>query len=232
MPKQNKSDVTANIGISVLDSVSKDNLRGILETTAELTLDNVLESEELKQIPVFGTLVKVVKLGASLRDRLFARKLLAFLREISFTPEEKRIEFVNKLSSKGSKQRVGEAILLLLERLDDMTKPEIMGKIVCSAILGEIDNDMSLKLCNIVDRAYITDLLSLPYSEVGRGIDLDVAEALASVGLLSRRMKPDILGLQGQKGANIPAYSLNKYGKALVEILEKDRDECPASTRR
>ena len=225
MPMQRKSDITDSIEISVLDSVSKDNLRGILETTAELTLDNILESEELKQIPVFGTLVRIVKLGASLRDRLFARKLLAFLREVAFTPDEKRIEFVDKLFSKGNKQRTGEAILLLLERLDDMTKPEIVGKIVCSAILGEIDNEMLLKLSAMVDRAYITDLLSLPDSEVDKGIDLDDAEALASVGLLERRMELDVLGLRGKKGAYVPVYSLNKYGKALVGILKKDRNE-------
>lgn len=224
MPKQSKSDAAISIEISVLDSVSKDNLQGILESTAELTLDNILESEELKQIPVFGTLVRGVKLGASLRDRLFARKLLAFLREVASIPEEKRIEFVDKLSSRGNKQRAGEAILLLLERLDDMTKPEIVGKIVCSAILGEIDNETCLKLSSMVDRAYITDLLSLPDSEVGRGIDPDVAEALASVGLLERRMVLDVLGLRGRKGANLPAYSLNKYGKALVGILNKDRE--------
>ncbi len=224
MPKRSESDTATSIEISVFDSVSKDNLRGILETTAELTLDNILESEELKQIPVFGTLVRVVKLGASLRDRLFARKLLVFLREVASISDEKRIEFVDKLSSKGNKQWAGEAILLLLERLDDMTKPEIVGKIVCSSILGEIDNEMSLKLSAMVDRAYITDLLSLPDSEVGRGIDPNVAEALASVGLLGRRMELDVLGLRGRKGANIPVYSLNKYGKALVGILNKNKN--------
>lgn len=217
----NSTTTDGGLEISVLDSVAKDNLRGILETTAELTLDNILESEELKQIPVFGTLVKVVKLGSSIRDRLFARKLLTFLREVSSTPLEKRTEFVSRLSSKGNKQRAGEAILLLLERLDDMTKPEIVGKIVCSAILCEIDDETSLKLSAMVDRSYITDLLLLPNSETGKGIDIDAAESLASVGLLERTIETDVLGLRGRKDANITTYSLNKYGKALVRVLNK-----------
>jgi len=222
--QQGDSSAVSSLEISVLDSVAKDNLRGILETTAELTVDNILESEELKQIPVFGTLVKMVKLGSSIRDRLFARKLLTFLHEVASIPFEKRVQFVNRLSSKGNKQRTGEAILLLLERLDDMTKPEIVGKIVCSAILGEIDDETSLKLSAMVDRSYITDLISLPSSETGKGIDTDVAESLASVGLLERRIETDLLGLRGQKGANIAIYSLNKYGKILVGILNKERE--------
>ena len=222
MQKQRSSPSTVNnLEISVLDSVAKDNLGGVLATTAELTLDNILESEELKQIPVFGTLVKIAKLGSSIRDRLFARKLQRFLREVASIPFEKRAQFVDELSSKGNKQRVGEAILLLIERLDDMTKPEIVGKIICSAILGEIDDETSLKLSAMVDRTYITDLLSLPNAETGKGIDFDVAESLASVGLLERTIERDILGLHGQLGANVPRFSLNKYGKALVRILNK-----------
>ncbi len=210
-----------SLEVSVLDSVGKENLSGILENVAELTLDNILENDELKQIPVFGTLVKVVKLGSSIRDRLFARKLLTFLREVSSTPHAKRTAFVNKLSSKGNKHRSGEAILLLLERLDDMTKPAIVGKIVCSAILGEIDDETFLRLTAIVDRCYITDLLQLPNSEKDKGIDLDVAESLASAGLLQRSIEADVLGLRGQKGGNVTTYSLNKYGKALLGILSK-----------
>ena len=216
-----KAHMENSLEVSVLDSVAKDNLRGILENAAELTLDNILESDELKQIPVFGALVKVVKLGSSIRDRLFARKVLLFLQEVSSTPPEKRIAFVNNLSSKGNKHRSGEAILLLLERLDDMTKPAIVGKIVCSAILGEIDDESFLRLSAIVDRCYITDLLQLPNSEKGKGIDLDVAESLASVGLLERSIEADVLGLRGRKGGNITTYSLNKFGRALVGILNK-----------
>jgi len=210
-----------SLEVSVLDSVAKDNLNGVLDTAAELTLDNIFESEELKQIPVFGTLLKVAKLGSSIRDRLFARKILTFLREVAAIPFEKRAQFVEQLSSKGNKQRTGEAIILLLERLDDMTKPEIVGKIVCAAILGEIDNETSLKLSAMVDRSYITDLLLLPDSESDSGIDTDVAESLASIGLLERSIVPDILGLSGKKGANMTIYTLNKFGKALVRILNK-----------
>jgi hypothetical protein len=102
-----------------------------------------------------------------------------------------------------------------------MTKTEIVGKIVCSAILGEIDDETSLKLSAMVDRSYITDLLLLPKSETDKGIDVGAAESLASVGLLERTIEPDVLGRRGRKGANIIIYSLNKYGKTLVKILNK-----------
>lgn len=216
------SDTSACLELSILDSVSKDNILDILGTAAELSLDKILESEELKEIPVFGTLIKLVKVGANVRDRLFARKLIAFLAQVSSVPHEKRIKFVNKLSSKVEKRHAGEAILLLLERLDDMAKPEIVGKIVRAAILGEIDYETSIKLSAMVDRAYITDLLLLPKSETGSGIPGDVAESLASVGLLERRVEPDILGVSGTKVPNITFYSLSNHGRALVKILSQN----------
>ncbi|MBW2642881.1 MAG: hypothetical protein JRC89_05810 [Deltaproteobacteria bacterium] len=212
-----KPNAISSLEISVIDSVAKDSLRNLVETAAELTLDNILENDDLKQIPVFGTLLNMVKLGSNIRDRLFARKLLTFLREISTISFEKRKRFVDKLSS--NKQKTGEAILLLLERLDDMTKPEIVGKITCLAILGDIDTETSFKLSAMVDRSYISDLWSLPKTETMGGLDLGVAEALASVGLLDRKIETDILGLSGKKNTQITTYSLNKYGKILAEIV-------------
>jgi len=216
-----KDNVSSDpIEISLIDSVLKENLKDLVETAAEAGLDAVLEQDVLKQIPVFGILIKIASLGATLRDRLFARKLLRFLREIADIPQDKRNEFAQKLDSKKEKRRAGESILLLLERLDDMKKPEIIGRIVRLAILGEIDFDTSMKLSAMVDRSYISDLVLLPQAERGKGIPDEAAEALATVGLLERRIDTDVLGLKGPCGANVIFYNLSCFGKSLVPILE------------
>jgi hypothetical protein len=180
-------------------------------------LDNIPESEELRELPFFGTFIKVVKTGLAMRDRLFARKVLVFLSEVSSAPDDKRSEFVEKISSERGRQRAGEAMLLLLDRLDDMAKPEIIGRIVHSAILRKIDYEMSMKLSAMVDRSYINDLLLLPKVERDTGIDLDKAEALTSVGLLERRIERNIF----DRNQDITFYHLNKFGRTLAEILEE-----------
>ncbi len=205
---------------SLIDSVSKDDLKELVVTAAKAGLDSVLEQEALKQIPVFSTLIKIGLLGINLRDRLFAKKLLRFLRVIGDIPQDKRTAFAQKLNSKQQKRRAGESILLLLDRLDDMKKPEIIGRIVRLAILGEIDFETSMKLSAMVDRSYISDLVLLPEAERGKGIPDEIAEALAAVGLLERRIEKDVLGLKGMAGTNVIFYHLSSLGKLLLPILE------------
>lgn len=209
-----------NPAVAVIDSGSKDNLLELISDAAEFGLDSVLESEELKQIPVIGSLARLAKIGASVRDRLYARKLLRFLREVSTVPPEERAKFAEGISSRGNKERAGEALLLLIDRLDHMTKPEIVGRIVRSAMLGEIDYESSLRLSAMVERAYFSDLLLLPKAETGMGIDIDVAESLASVGLLHRRVEPNLFLAEDTRNPNLTFYSLTEQGKLLVKILE------------
>ena len=208
-----------SIEISLIDSVSKNDLKELLGTAAEAGLDSVLEQESLKQIPVFGTLIKITSLGINLRDRLFAKKIIRFLREIGDIPQNKRSAFAKKLNSKKQKRHAGESILLLLDRLDDINKPVIIRRIVRLAILGEIDFDTSMKLSAMVDRSYISDLVLLPQAERGKGIPDETSEALATVGLLERRIEKDVLGLKGTVGANIMFYHISSYGKLLIPIL-------------
>lgn len=211
------------IEISIIDSVSKNDLKELLGTAAETGLDSILEQESLKQIPVFGTLIKITSLGINLRDRLFAKKIIRFLREIRDIPHDKRSSFAKKFNSKKQKMRAGESILLLLDRLDDINKPVIIGRIVRLAILGKIDFETSMKLSAMVDRSYISDLVLLPQAERGKGIPDETSESLATVGLLERRIEKDVLGLKGTVGANIMFYHLNSYGKLLIPILETQR---------
>ena len=209
-----------SIEISLIDSVSKDDLKELVVTAAEAGLGSVLEQEALKQIPVFSSLIKIGSLGINLRDRLFAKKLLRFLREIGDIPQDKRIAFAQELNSKKQKRRAGESILLLLDRLDDMKKPEIIGRIVRLAILGKIDFETSMKLSAMVDRSYISDLSLLPEAERGKGIPDEIAEGLATVGLLERRIEKDVLGLKGTVGSNVMFYRLSYFGNLLIPILE------------
>jgi hypothetical protein len=218
--KKNRSARNQNPAIAVIDSVSKENLLELISDAAEFGLDSVLESEELKQIPVIGSLARLTIIGASVRDRLFAQKLLRFLQEVSTVPPEERAKFAEGISSKGNKERAGEALLLLIDRLDHMTKPEIVGKIVRAAILGEIDYESSLRLSAMVERTYFSDLLLLPKAETGMGIDIDVAESLASVGLLHRRVEPNFFLAEDTRNPNLTFYSFSEQGKALVKILE------------
>jgi len=216
-----------NIEIALLDSIAKSNLKEIIGNAAEYTLDTILENNELKQIPVFGTLIRVANAASSIRDRIFAKKVYKFLANLKDIPQGKRQEFINKIESENKgRHRLGETIILLLDRLDSMEKTELIGKVFCKCILGSIPYNTDLRLCSIIDRVYFPDLQDLVKCYKGEQIGHDVSASLAGVGLM------EVSGIDGggltdgtedsfENGGAL--YRVNWHGKLLIEevLLEK-----------
>ena len=56
---------------------------------------------------------------------------------------------------------MGEALLLLLDRLDDMQKPELVARFFCALMRGEIDRTTFQQMATAVDRLLIAHLSPL-----------------------------------------------------------------------
>lgn len=213
----------ASPSLAILDSVAKDELSDVFSDLAEVGLDQIFENDVIKELPIIGSVASVVKAGFSIRDRLFARKVLHFLKEVSVADQESREKFAQKISTGRTREKAGESLLLLLDKLDDMAKPTILGRIIRAAIQGEIEYEESLKLGAIVNRVYLADLLVLPLAELDMGIDFDVAESLASAGLLRRRIEPNIYSQEDGGEASLTFYEMNSLGRTLSRFLAEDR---------
>ena len=211
--------------IDIFDSAAKDELSDVISNIAETWLVNtfeIFESDAFKQLPVIGSVASLVKAGSSIRDSLFARKLQMFMEGVGSIDQRSREKFVQKISSGRATKKVGESLLLLLDKFDDMAKPAILGRIVRAAILGDIEYDESLKLGAIVNRVYLADLLALPLTEKDMGIDFDVAESLASAGLLKRRIESNIYSQQDGDEASLTFYEMNNLGRIRSGFLADD----------
>lgn len=90
-------------------------------------------------------------------DYRFVRKLHFFLKESENIEQEKKEEFLNNLYEKDYK-RINAMMTQLLYTSDEDGKATLMGKIYRSRLLGEIDDEMMLRLCSVVNKAFLTDL--------------------------------------------------------------------------
>lgn len=109
----------------------------------------------------------------------------------------------------------------LLYTAEDAGKAELMGKIYKRRVLGDIDNDMMLRLCSIVNRAYITDLdyleEYLTVSETNTYItdNLVALGVLADVGNIYEENTDEWEGT----GFGPTKHTLNEVGRTLYQIL-------------
>ncbi|NOX74963.1 MAG: hypothetical protein GXP03_15535 [Alphaproteobacteria bacterium] len=202
-------------GVALSRSIGNDGMDFIL-SSADTLFDKLISSGAIDGVPVVGLLSGAVKSVREVRDYLYLKKVINFLQGLDATTKVERNDFVCKLEKDGRMETFGETILLILESIDEATKPAIVGRILAAHISGKIASyDQAMRLVAIVNRVYVTDIAYLSSFCAGLPEDEDVAVSLFAAGLLAQT------GFDGggadqdlKPGGN--TYELNEYGCLLI----------------
>ena len=182
---------------------------------------DILKTAE--DIPYIGSLFKLGKVAVSYMDYRFVRKLHFFLTESENIEQEKIEKFLDSLSEKDYK-RIKDMMTQLLYTAEEDGKATLMGKIYRSRLLGEINDEMMLRLCFVVNKAFLADLDHLQeYVEENESEDY-LRDNLNALGLLQ-----DLGSVKFPRQGNsvIPTfgntiYKLNSIGKELLRIKKSN----------
>jgi hypothetical protein len=188
---------------------------------AEAGIDQLLQDGFLRDVPVLGSMIGVIRAAGGIRNLLLTKKLGQFLRSIQSIPLEDRQRYCETLRDRSERQRQGEALLLLLDRLDAMEKPELVGK---AFVLGEIDSRQFRSLSSAIDRLpiqHLPDLIGF-YADTRnpRQIDNDVAQALSYAGLVRPAISTGVI--IGDISTSSMYYDASVLGELFVRIVSSD----------
>ena len=171
--------------------------------------------DTLVDFPWIGSLIKLGRVGKNFIDLHFVRKIAKFLKESDDIKFEKKEEFLAKLDKKDRK-RMREYLTHLLYTAEEDKKATVMGMVYRDRIMGNIDNDMFLRLCSSINIVFIDDIGKLrDYLKPNSKNDY-IANNLYSSGLLQMTM-PSYLGESITLGGE---FELNEVGKNLLRILK------------
>lgn len=172
-------------------------------------------------IPYVGSLLKLVKLGGSICDLMFLRRIATFFEANRDLTDEDRDRFYNDVQklSPEKRSKLADYLVSLIASVDNGEKATIMGWIYGDRVRNNIDTVMMLRLCSIVNRCFVNDLKALcEYQEVKVTSDY-ISTNLFSLGLL------EDLGISsgsadddGDSGGT--RYKLNEVGFHLYRILK------------
>lgn len=119
-------------------------------------------SEFLYDVPVLGLAFKVFKAGYAIRDRIFASKLMEFLRGIENMTENQKATLKERIKANPEEGRkVGETLFLVLEQMTDLEKHLLLSKIFLAYIDGMITGDELRRLAQAINAAFFDDLKQL-----------------------------------------------------------------------
>jgi len=181
------------LGISVLKSACSSEAKDLAVEWAEIGLDTLFDEGVLKDAPILGSIVKLCMVSKTIRDRLFVRKVWDFLRGCPKFNNLEKMGFVREhLNDPEKAQKLGDAIVLILDKLDDLEKPSMLAKLFAALVRCEIPLECFRRLATAIDIGFIEDLKALAFPQKHAPDSLFIyLPNLVRTGLVEIGEKPD-----------------------------------------
>lgn len=191
-----------------LELIIKDSdLLSLSKDFAEIAIDGIMDDAVLRDLPLVGGLVGVIKFGNSINKYLSVKKIYKFLFELHNIPQEQRVKKIDEINkSEKYQSSVGEMIFELLERIESDGKPEIVGKMFAAVIEEKINFSDYLRCAHIVKNFFFYDLEILKSRHEKGQIYSTFGDGLFDSGLI-------IIGTKGRSET-----TLSELGKIIIEI--------------
>lgn len=175
---------------SLEDFLKKDDLSNLAVSFGEVGIDAILENGILKDIPILSSILGGINAIGSVRDALFAKKLVSFLSELSDIPVEQRQNMIDLIdNSNDFKVKVGEKLIYIIEKAEDHYTSKIVAIFFAEFLTEKITYDQFLKVSRIINNMFIGDFLDF-VSESSVPIDFDSENTFINTGLVDVYFEP------------------------------------------
>lgn len=199
---------------SVLETIKGSDLSSLSQDYAELFIDSIIKDGVLKDIPVIQTIIALTKTGIGIKNLLFTKKIIRFLFSLKDTNLQERTKMILELESDPAfNGNVGEHVILLLDKYDDMKKPVLMGN-AFSAYIQKRINALELRKMNFgIDNLFMPNISYLKqfYLDLTKELPEDIHQNLSLCGFV------DLVSAFGGLAAR-----KNKLGELFIKEVVKD----------
>ncbi len=166
-------------------ALGDENLHALAIEPGEQILDSLLTDGVARDIPVIGTIYGLCKVGSSVADRLFCKKLLHFLSGIADVPPKERATVISRIDGDGRYQiKVGEKLLYILDKADDHETARIVAYLFAAFLSGELLYGDFLRASRGVQNIMTVDLWRFVDDE-NKGWDICDAQDLLNTGFVA-----------------------------------------------
>lgn len=214
-----------NLIISFSETLINDSTKDLSMDLLEFSLDTIIESALLKQIPIAKSLVAITETGITLKNHHLIRQTLNFMNELNngTVSIEKKEKFSKRLDSDDKKaQEEIERVMLILESTIDSEKSILLAKFVATYINEEISYRQFHELTDILNRFYLSNteiLLQINSGEIenSSGHELHRIERLGGMGLIQKT--PKTISFTNGQGRQDVSLHMTSIGTLFCNII-------------
>ena len=216
----------------LINSLAKaifDSSEDIIQDYAEITIDSVLEDGILKEVPLVGTALGVGKVVLSVRDRIFLKNIIIFLKKV----KENRIdeEHLQKHlksfeNNPHNREKELEIVVSCCDQYTDRIKSKLLANIYTCFITGKIDWENFRACVEILEDIKVTDIPTLcEIYEKGEYVKGDnyyplSLKRLNGVGVV--QYFDEMVVVRSKENKRDIKAAISPSGKAFVEIAMND----------
>ncbi|HEY2345723.1 MAG TPA: hypothetical protein VGH80_07555 [Xanthomonadaceae bacterium] len=199
----------------LVSSIASDSTADVLALIADTSLDAAIESGALHGIPVIGMATGLIKAGRDIREAFLVKKLARFLRPTCALSDGERKKFVAQFENAATKEEFGAALLILIDRSEDIEKPAILGRLLVANVRGAFGRNELMRMSKMVDRSFFEDLVFLKTFITGLqpGNEI-IAQSLTAIGFL---YQAGFDGGDATEGSGGIWYEISQYGQWLAK---------------
>lgn len=167
-------------------------------------------------LPIFSTIAKLLGGVQSVHNYYYTKKVMAFLTELKSIPKEERQRQIAKIVVvPGEREKFGEHIALMLDRVNAVRKATLMGKVAKAFLEERISRDDLESLNAAID---VLDLRVINYLK-GAVDHYDTStpqdQHLAQCGLMAPELKVETEGMEITEGGFTDEFTPNHKFKAF-----------------
>lgn len=221
---------SSDLSSALSETLTNSDLENVTVELTETISDTFFEDGIAKEIPIIGKILRLYKLGISVRDWLLIKKLLCFMSEVAHIPAEERAEMILKIDRSGKfRIKVGEKLLYILDKSEDHENSRIIGYLFSALLKGELSYEDFLRASRTVQRIMDVDLWKFVSDEKEIWDAFDIGDLL-NAGLIEfdenniRVVKGDSISERNYRveGAELTA-SITQLGNKIRTILCSSR---------
>ena len=176
-----------------------ENFQDFLADNSEVFIDSLIENEVIKEIPILGSSLKIIRGIQSLRDRAYLNKIKLFLEKIGeINSEQKKVIINDSKKNEKSRTKFGDAIFTTIEQSDSTVKVEYLA-IAFEAYLNEEINESDLRLiCHVINNTFSDELIDIienekPIGDLKNFVSSGLAETKYREMTFDGNLEPDYI---------------------------------------
>lgn len=180
------SEDLKNLAIAIRDGVIPNHVN-----IEEIDIFQLLDSDILKAVPGINKIVLAYKGFLNIRDKIFTKKFLIFLKEFrdkTINPDKFQ-KFQRKFDSDDNfRRKIIENLIVYIDDYKTYEKIKILARLFGAYIEHHFDWDHFLNLANCLDKVNLSNLIIIPKIDTTEGkeiIDFNEADLQGESDLIS-----------------------------------------------